>query len=112
MGQRDCARLVVFPKRRIGFGIAIDQRLERTTVWTALAHVNFVVAQNHLSVDHPAALGTNAAGQFVKDVVGISFLGGCGTCHRVGIGDLLRAHRDSDPSDLANDFGQPSNDSA
>ena len=55
--------LLYLAKRRVRLGVAVDQRLERTAVRAALAHVDFVVAQEDLRVDHPAAGRADAAGQ-------------------------------------------------
>src|SRR5260370_41833799 len=74
VGQRNGARFVVFAECRVGFRVGVNKCLERSTLWAALAHINFVVAQKNLSVDDSSALGANAASQFIEDVICIFFL--------------------------------------
>jgi len=72
-GQRNRPRLVVTGLRRVRLGIRVNQGLEGPTIGAALAHVDLVVAQEDLGVDHLPALGADAAGQFIEDVVGVLF---------------------------------------
>src|SRR5260370_42478880 len=71
--QRNRPWLVVASLSGICLGIGVNQCFERPAIWAALAHIDLVVAQNHLGVDHLPALGADAAGQFIEDVVGVLF---------------------------------------
>ncbi len=70
-GERDGARLVELRRRRVGLGIAVDERLVLPVLGAAFAHVDLVVAQEDVRVDHAAALGADAARELVEDVVGV-----------------------------------------
>src|SRR5437763_16173343 len=72
--QGDGARLVKLGRRRIGLGITIDQGFKSPMLRTALTHVDLILTEDHLSVYHPAALGTNTAGQFIEDIVSVVLL--------------------------------------
>src|SRR5260370_18959420 len=72
-GQRDRPRFVVTGLPSVCLGSADAQAFEGTALRAALAHVDLVVTQHHLGVDHLPALGANAAGQFIEDVVGVLF---------------------------------------
>ena len=78
--QRNRAGLIEFSKCRVGFRVSIDKCFERSTLRAAFAHVNFVIAQNDLRIDDSSALGTDAAGQLVEDVIGILFPWCNGVC--------------------------------
>jgi hypothetical protein len=71
VGQRNRAGLVVRRKRRVGLRVGVDERHELPAVGAALAHIDFVVAQQNLGVDHLAAMGADAARQLMEDVIGI-----------------------------------------
>ena len=89
--ERDRARLVELAEGGIGFGVPIDQSFEGSTVGTPLGHEHFVIAEQDFGVDYFLAIGADAAGEFVKDVIGI-FLSNtahdwildrnCGIAHR------------------------------
>src|SRR5208337_4779652 len=68
IGKRDRSRLVEPAKAGVCLSIAVNQRLERATVWASLDHEDLVLPQHDLCVDHFPALRANAARQFVKDV--------------------------------------------
>jgi hypothetical protein len=40
-----------------------------------LAHINLVIPNDYMSIDHPSAFRADTAGEFVKDIIRI-FLGG------------------------------------
>ncbi len=76
-GQRNGPGLVVLAVGDVGLRVAVDERLERAAGRTALPHVDLVVAQDHLGVDDPTALGADAARQLVEDVVGVGLVHEC-----------------------------------
>ena len=78
VGKRNRARLIELAEVCVGLGIAINKRLEGTAVGAALGHVNLVVAQQDLGVDHFPALRADAAGEFIEDVVCVLLLGSQG----------------------------------
>ncbi len=69
IGQRNRARFVEFAEVRIGLRIAIDDRFEGAAVRAALGHVDLVIAQQNLRIDHLPTLRTNAARELIEDVV-------------------------------------------
>ena len=71
--QRDRPRFVVTGLGGVCLGIGVYQGFERPAIWAPLTHVDLVVAQHHLGVDHLPALGADAAGQFIEDVVCVLF---------------------------------------
>ena len=70
------ARLVELRGIRIGLRVAINQPFEHAMIRAALAHVDLVVANQDVRVDHAPAFRANAARQFIEDVVGV-LLGIC-----------------------------------
>ena len=69
--QGNRAGLVVGRERRVGLGVCVNERRKGSAVGTALAHVDFVVAQENLGVDHPAAVRTDAARKLMKYIIDI-----------------------------------------
>ena len=77
--KRDGAGLVELRGVGVQLRVAIDQCFERSMIGAALAHVDLVVADQDVGVDDAAALGADAAGQFVEDVVRVFLqIGRCG----------------------------------
>src|SRR5258708_17447391 len=74
VGQRNGTGFVVFAECRIRFRVGVNECFERSALRAALAHVNLIVAQKDLSIDDSSAVRTNAASQFIEDVIGIFFL--------------------------------------
>ncbi len=72
--QRDRPRLVEPGKIGICLCVAVDKRFERPTLGAALGHVDLVVAQQDLCIDHFAAIWTNTPRELVEDVICV-FLG-------------------------------------
>ena len=72
-GQRNRARLVIAPVRRVCLRVCVNQGFERPAIGAALSHVHSVVAQQHFGIDHLPAFGADAAGEFIKDVVRVLF---------------------------------------
>ncbi len=90
--QRNRTGLIEFGKIRIGLGIAVDERLEGAAVRTPLGHIHFVVAQQDLGVDDPAAIRTDAASQLVEDVVSVPLCGRDRSHRRRGAGAQINGH--------------------
>ena len=67
--QRNGSRFVVPAVRDIRLCVPVDERLEGAAGWTPLSHVDLVVSENHLRVDHATAVGADAPRQLVEDVV-------------------------------------------
>ncbi len=67
--ERDGAGLVESRGFGVQLGVAVDQRLELTVLRAALMQVDLVVAQEHLGINDPAALRTDAARELVEDIV-------------------------------------------
>src|SRR5229473_425019 len=91
VGKRDRAWLVELAETRVGFGVPVDQSFEGSTVGTPLRHEHLVISEQDFGVDYFLAIGADAAGEFVEDVIGI-FLSNsahdwivdrnCGIAHR------------------------------
>ncbi len=71
--KRYGTRLVEPGRVDVGLSIAINQRLKGAVVRAELVHMDLIVAQQDFGINHPPAFGTNAAGEFVEDIVGIVF---------------------------------------
>ena len=71
--QWDGARLVELDRVHVHLGVGTDDALEPAVVRAPFPHVDLVVADDDLGVDHRFALGADAAGQFVEDVVCVLF---------------------------------------
>src|SRR5258708_9601938 len=76
--QRNGSRLVVPAQGCVSFRVSVNKSLERSALRAALAHEDFVIAQDDLRVDNLAAFRTDAARQFVKDVIGVLLRSWCG----------------------------------
>jgi hypothetical protein len=64
----------VLRERHVHLCLAIDQRLEWTTVGAALRHEYLVIAQQDLGVDDLAALWADAPRKFVEDIIRVFLL--------------------------------------
>src|SRR6516165_1087995 len=73
-GERDRSGFVVAAERDISFGIAIDKRLKWPAIRAALAHIDLVVPQQDLRVDHFPAIRANAARQLEEDIIRVPLL--------------------------------------
>src|SRR6266852_3358632 len=73
-GQGDGPGLVVLAIGDVGLRIPVDQRLERSAYWTTFAHVDLVVAQDHVCIDHTPAVGTDAPRELVEYIVGVGLM--------------------------------------
>jgi hypothetical protein len=62
---------------RVQLGVRVDERLERPVLGAALAHDYAVVADVHLSVDHPLAERADRLGQLEEDLGPVDPGGGC-----------------------------------
>src|SRR5258708_38706840 len=89
--KRNRSRLVELAETRVGLGVPVDQSFEGSTVGTPLRHEHFVIAEQDFGVDYLLAVGADAAGEFVEDVIGIflsntahDWIGdrNCGIVHR------------------------------
>ena len=71
ISKRNRTWLVEFAETGVGLSVAVDQSFEGPTVGTPFRHEHFVIAEQDFGVDHSLALGADAAGEFVEDVIGI-----------------------------------------
>src|SRR5260221_14268101 len=90
--ERDGAGLVEASGRRVQLGVAVDQRLELAVFWATLAHKHLVVTQEHLRVNHSAALWADAARELIKDVVHVALRTRNGRDDGVGMRGVRRFH--------------------
>ena len=51
--------------------VAVYERFERPVLRAALPHIDFIVADQDLCIDDRAADGTNAAGKFIENIIGV-----------------------------------------
>ena len=71
--QRDGARFIELDRVHVHLGIGTDDALEPAVGWAPFPHVDFVVLDDYLGVYHSFALGTDAARQFMENVVRVLF---------------------------------------
>ena len=69
VSERNCSGLVELAEVCISLRVSIDKGLERAAIGASLGHVHLVVAQQNLRVNHLPAYRTDAAREFVEDVV-------------------------------------------
>ena len=71
--QRYGARLVEFDRVHLHLGVGADDADELAVGWAPFAHQDLVFFDDDLRINHRFALGTDAAGQFMENVVGVLF---------------------------------------
>ena len=84
-------------KPEVGLRIGVHERLERPAFGAALTHVDLVVTQNDVRIDDASTLRTNAASQFMEDVVRIDLFWRCTYLWLIDNFMTQRAHRTDAP---------------
>src|SRR5260370_16143542 len=82
VGEWNRSRLVELGEIRIGFSVCVDQSFEGPAVWAPLGHKYLVISEQDFGIDHFFALGTDAPGELIENVVRIFFLGAFANCIR------------------------------